>query len=144
MRLVRPLAAFLLIGTAAAAQPAPYPNAPPPGQYAPPPPGQYAPPPGQYAPPPGQQGGPQGEMPSGGARNRGIQKFNAANVTHDGRLTREQAQNGGLRGVAKNFDAIDREHKGYVTVQDIRDWHRAMKAATNAPQQPPPPPPPPQ
>jgi hypothetical protein len=128
MRLVRPLAAFLLIGTAAAAQPAPYPDAPPPQ--------------GQYGQPPG----PPGEPPSGGARNRGIEKFNAANVTHDGRLTREQAQSGGLHGVARNFDAIDREHKGYVTIQDIRDWRRARKAANSAPQSPPPqsPPPPPQ
>jgi hypothetical protein len=56
-------------------------------------------------------------------------RFAAANTTHDGRLTQAQAQAGGLRPVAKHFQEIDHDQKGYVTMQDIKEWHRARKAA---------------
>ena len=41
--------------------------------------------------------------------------------THDGRLTREQAQ-AGMPMVARNFATIDVEHKGYVTLPEIRTF----------------------
>jgi hypothetical protein len=69
-------------------------------------------------------------------------KFDAANTTHDGRLTLDQAQAGGMRGVARHFNEIDADHKGYVTMQDIRAWNRAKRAARSSQQGPPPPPPP--
>jgi hypothetical protein len=47
------------------------------------------------------------------------QRFSAANVTHDGRLTREQA-GAGMPLVAQDFDAIDIDHKGYVTLPEVR------------------------
>jgi hypothetical protein len=56
-------------------------------------------------------------------------RFENANTTRDGRLTAEQAQAGGLRGIARHFAEIDADHKGYVTLQDIRTWQRAMHAA---------------
>lgn len=147
MRIALPAAALTLFATAAFVQPsyaqAPYGSPPPdqqgspyqqggPGQYDP----QGAPPPGTYqGPPPGMQNQQSmGQPPIG--QMRGREKFDAANVTHDGRLTRDQAAAGGLRAVARNFDAIDRDHKGYVTRQDLREWHQAKRAAMSGSQGP--------
>lgn len=55
-----------------------------------------------------------------GHHERMIERFRRANVTNDGKLTREQASAGGLRVVASHFDAIDTAHKGYVTLDDLR------------------------
>ncbi len=124
MRLLPALAAALLISTAAAAQP----DAPPP------------PPPGMGG--PNMQGGPGGP---GGPHMNMRQRFEAANVTHDGRLTREQAEAAGLRGILRNFDQIDMDRKGYVTLQDLRAFAQARRAQRGAQppgQQLPPPPPP--
>jgi hypothetical protein len=123
-----------------------YPSGPPPAQGYPsgPQPAQgypYAPPPGQM-PPPGQvQGSYQGQPlapppPGPGAaaypRNGGngglAQRFASANVSHDGRLTREQAETA-MPMVARNFDSIDIEHKGYVTLPEIRTFAAERRAA---------------
>ncbi len=90
----------------------------PPGAYGAPPP--QSPPPPQpgagYGPaPPGPRPGPTGAAPHIGLAER----FAAANTTHDGRLTREQAA-AGMPMVARRFDAIDVGHKGYVTLPEIR------------------------
>lgn len=134
MRATRPLIAFLLIASAAAAQPAqqPYPqDQPGPGPYAQPSSAQPS-----YAEPPEQQGGPPpGASARGGRGMKAMQKFEAANTTHDGKLTLQQAQAANLRPLVKNFAAIDREHKGYVTVQDIREWRQARRAAMQQQQQ---------
>jgi hypothetical protein len=47
------------------------------------------------------------------------QRFAAANVTHDGWLTREQAAVA-MPLVAQNFNAIDIDRKGYVTLPEVR------------------------
>jgi len=61
--------------------------------------------PGAGVPPP-----PPGAYPSS---DRGLaQRFAAANVTNDGRLTRDQAATG-MPVVARNFDTIDVDQKGY-------------------------------
>ena len=52
-------------------------------------------------------------------------KFRRANVSGDGRLTQQQAQAGGMNGVARHFAQIDRDQKGYVTLEDVRAWHQA-------------------
>jgi hypothetical protein len=65
--------------------------------------------------------------------------FAAANVTHDGRLTLDQAQAAGWKIVVRHFQDIDRDHKGYVTMQDIREFHREAHAAKAAQQGGPPP-----
>jgi hypothetical protein len=87
---------------------------------------------------------------------KGRERFEMANVTHDGRLTLAQAQASNWFGVVRHFQDIDRDHKGYVTWQDIREFHRAMKAehagggapppgaSYGGPPGGPPPPPPPQ
>jgi hypothetical protein len=77
--------------------------------------------PGAYAVPP---------RPSSSAAPGGgmAQRFEAANVTHDGRLTREQAQQGMPR-IAENFDAIDVDQRGYVTLSEIRTFFQRQHAA---------------
>ncbi len=125
MRLIAPLAALLLITSAAVAQPAPDGGQPPSAE----PPMQQQ----QMQPPPAQ---PQ--------RMRMRDRFEAANTTHDGRLTADQAQAAGWRGIVRNFSQIDTDHKGYVTIQDIRAWGRARRQARAAQQQPQQPPAPPQ
>jgi hypothetical protein len=96
--------------------------------------GQTPPPPGMspdQAPPPGAEGGPGMGGPGMGGPGEHAKfadKFAAANVTHDGRLTQQQAMAGGMRAVSKHFAQIDRDQKGYVTLQDIKEWHRAMHA----------------
>jgi hypothetical protein len=56
------------------------------------------------------------------------QRFTQANVAHDGHLSLEEAK-GGYPLIAKNFDDIDVDHKGYVTTNDIRAWRVMRKAA---------------
>ena len=57
-------------------------------------------------------------------------RFQMANTTHDGHLTREQARSADVMNeVAENFDAIDTGHKGFVTEDDIRAWYKARRAA---------------
>ena len=56
------------------------------------------------------------------------QRFAAANTTHDGQLTREQALLG-YPSVSRWFDAIDIDGKGFVTMSDITAWHKATRIA---------------
>jgi len=76
----------------------------------------------QTAPPAGFSG-----QPRGGA-HKFIERFQAANTTGDGHLTLAQARAAQLPMVVRNFDAIDAQHKGYVTLQDIRAWRQQMRA----------------
>ena len=54
--------------------------------------------------------------------HRFIERFQSANTTGDGHLTLAQAM------IVRNFDAIDVQHKGYVTLQDIRAYRQQMRA----------------
>lgn len=66
-------------------------------------------------------------QPHGGAQ-KFIERFNAANTTGDGRLTLDQAQAANLPMIVRHFDEIDTQHKGYVTLADIRAWRQQMRA----------------
>jgi hypothetical protein len=55
------------------------------------------------------------------------QRFERANVTHDGHLTLEQAKTG-YKSVARHFSAIDKDKKGYVTEDDIHAYYKAQRA----------------
>ncbi len=57
------------------------------------------------------------------------QRFDAANTAHDGHLTKDQATAANWPFIANNFAAIDKNKKGYVTVQDIRAYAKARRAA---------------
>ena len=126
-------------------QPQGYPQGYPPAQqgYAPGQPQAYASgqPQGYAAEPPGQEQGsyqsqplpPPQPQPGASAYPQAgggglVQRFANANVTHDGRLTREQAESG-MPMVARNFDTIDIEHKGYVTLPEIRAFAAERRAA---------------
>ncbi len=110
MRLFSTLAAALLVSTAALAQPAPDAPQPPPEGGGPPP----------MAAAPG--------TPHPSMRER----FEGANTTHDGKLTREQAAAGGMPNIARHFDQIDTDRKGYITLQDLRAFAQARRAARAA------------
>jgi hypothetical protein len=47
------------------------------------------------------------------------QRFKAANKSGDGKLTKEEAE-AGMPRVAKHFDEIDADHKGYVTLDQVK------------------------
>lgn len=102
------------------------PNMPPP-----PPPGAMPPPGADQPPGPPPPGSPM-MAPQSGEKLHGKAKFEAANVTHDGRLTPDQAQAAGWRPVVKHFQEIDADHKGYVTFQDIKVWQHARHVAKAA------------
>jgi hypothetical protein len=55
-------------------------------------------------------------------------RFAAANTTHDGRLTLDQAR-AGLPMVARHFAAMDKDNKGFVTMEDIQSYMKAQRAA---------------
>ena len=57
------------------------------------------------------------------------QRFDAANTTHDGHLTKDQATAANWPYVANNFAAIDKDKKGYVTASDIHAFAKARHAA---------------
>ncbi len=58
-------------------------------------------------------------------------RFDEANTTHDGHLTQEQAR-AAMPSVARDFAAIDTDHRGYVTLDQIKDHARAKRAARRA------------
>ncbi len=138
-----------------ASLPAPGPavaEAPAPGQY------QYQGPPGQYQGPSAQYPGPSAQYqespgqypessagqyaysesrpmaPPGAAKGQPhlAQRFARANVTGDGRLTLQQAQQANWRAVVRNFSAIDVSRKGYATLDDIRAWMAARRQGSMA------------
>ena len=53
------------------------------------------------------------------------QRFAQANTTNDGHLTLEQAK-AGYATVARHFQDIDLDSKGYVTKDDVRAWHKVQ------------------
>jgi hypothetical protein len=61
------------------------------------------------------------------------QRFDAANTAHDGHLTKDQATAANWPYVANNFTAMDKDKKGYVTVQDIRAYAKAHHMAHQKP-----------
>ena len=55
------------------------------------------------------------------------QRFEQANVTHDGHLTEAQAK-AGYPTIARHFAAIDQDKKGYVTEDDIRAYNKLQRS----------------
>ncbi len=51
--------------------------------------------------------------------------FAAANTTHDGHLTRQQTELADWPRVAKHFDEIDTDHKGWITAEQIHAFNRS-------------------
>ena len=55
------------------------------------------------------------------------QRFAQANQAHDGHLTMQEAT-GGYPSIARHFTEIDADKKGYVTEEDIANWHKLQRA----------------
>lgn len=51
--------------------------------------------------------------------------FAAANTTHDGHLTRQQAELADWPRVAKHFGEIDTDNKGWITAEQIHAFNRS-------------------
>ena len=63
------------------------------------------------------------------------QRFQQANTTHDGRLTLDEAKSG-YKSVARHFQEIDTNSKGFVTENDVRAWRALAKERRHADKQP--------
>ena len=53
--------------------------------------------------------------------------FDAANTSHDGHLTKAQAEQSGWGRVSKHFDEIDTDHKGWITVDQIHGFNKSHR-----------------
>lgn len=62
------------------------------------------------------------------ARQTSEHHFTDANLAHDGHLTLAEAK-GGYGLIAKHFEDIDVDHRGYVTENDIKAWRIMRRAA---------------
>lgn len=72
-----------------------------------------------------------GPAPDHHGRRTADQHFADANTTHDGKLTLDQAKSG-YKSLVKSFPEIDANHRGYVTLDDIKAWKEARKSARHA------------
>ena len=55
--------------------------------------------------------------------------FDAADTAHRGTLTRAQAQAGGFGWIANHFDAIDTQHAGRVSFDDVKRYLNATRSS---------------
>jgi hypothetical protein len=60
------------------------------------------------------------------------EQFDAANTTHDGKLTLAQARAGHMNAVARDFAQIDKDKHGYVTMDEIRTFQKERRDARRA------------
>ncbi len=68
------------------------------------------------------------KAPAHRTRQTWQEHFAQANATHDGHLTMAEAKDG-FALIARHFDDIDVDHKGYVTENDVRAWRVMRRAA---------------
>lgn len=61
----------------------------------------------------------------GDAHQRGKERFNKADKDHDGTLTKEEAK--AMPNVYKNFDAIDTDKDGTVSLEEIHNFMKAKR-----------------
>lgn len=66
-----------------------------------------------------------------GRKGAFIKQFRAANTTHDGKLTQQQAEAGNMPFVANHFSEIDTANKGYVTLREVGAYFQKLKAKRN-------------
>jgi hypothetical protein len=59
------------------------------------------------------------------------ERFAEANVAHDGHLTLAEAK-AGYKSLVRHFNEIDADKKGYVTEEDITNWHKLQRAMHHA------------
>jgi FlaG/FlaF family flagellin (archaellin) len=66
-------------------------------------------------------------------RERFVERFDAANTTHDGRLTLAQAQAANMWFLVRHFSQIDVHNLGYVTLPEIKAWRAEHRWAHRPP-----------
>ena len=66
------------------------------------------------------------------ARRKLAERFAEANTTHDGHLTLAQARDAKMNEVVRDFGLIDKDKKGYVTVDAIKQFRHERRAARAA------------
>jgi len=59
--------------------------------------------------------------------------FDIADKNKDGVLSREEAQNGPVPFIRAHFDAIDKDHKGTVSKQDVVDYIKSLQQGHHQP-----------
>ena len=131
MRFVLPVAALALLAVPALAQTTTAPAATAPATTAPAAPATTAP----AAPATAESATPAPAAPKkmAGHHTTLAQRFAAANTTHDGHLTKDQATAAKWSYVTKNFTAIDSGKKGYVTADDIHAYAKTTHAMHKKP-----------
>jgi hypothetical protein len=56
-----------------------------------------------------------------------IKNMKIADRNHDGLISREEAQNGPVPFIRAHFDAIDREHRDAVSVDDVKAYIASLQ-----------------
>jgi hypothetical protein len=134
MRFVLPVAALALLAVPALAQTTTAPVATAPATTAPASPAPATPAPvttGSTT--PAAPAAPAAPKKLAGHHTTLAQRFAAANTTHDGHLTKDQATAAKWTYVTKNFSAIDSGKKGYVTADDIHAYAKTTHAMHKKP-----------
>ncbi|MGH8744643.1 MAG: EF-hand domain-containing protein [Burkholderiales bacterium] len=65
------------------------------------------------------------------AHQRGEEQFKKADKDHDGTLTKDEAK--AMPNVYKNFDAIDTDKDGTVTLEEIHNYMKSRREAHQGP-----------
>ena len=56
-----------------------------------------------------------------------VKNFDIADKNRDGVLTKEEAAKGPVPFIRAHFDAIDKDHKGTVSKQDVVDYVKSLQ-----------------
>ena len=73
-----------------------------------------------------------GQAPDAGHGPRGhmLERLKQADTNGDGMLSRDEAK--ALPMISKNFDAIDANHDGQITMEELRAFHKARAGERRA------------
>src|SRR5579859_2854122 len=56
-----------------------------------------------------------------------LKNFDIADKNKDGLLTKEEAEKGPVPFIRAHFDAIDKQHRGVVSKQDVMDYVESLQ-----------------
>jgi len=56
-----------------------------------------------------------------------MKNFDIADKNRDGLLTKEEAEKGPVPFIRAHFDAIDKDHKGTVSKQDVMEYVKSLQ-----------------